>query len=62
VVDISLLSSNEGQSTWLAPVTRVSDTVYSRMGRLNSCRVQDMLRDVVVNDDIVTFGGVATAQ
>jgi hypothetical protein len=37
-------------------VTRLSDTVDSVTGRLNSAGVQEMVADVAVSDEIVTTG------
>ena len=55
VATVSLLSVTWVQSAWPLPVSRVSDTVYSTTGRLNSGRVQEIVTDVAVSDDAVTF-------
>ena len=55
VVTVCLLSITWVQSAWLLPVSRVSDTVYSTTGRLNSGRLQEMVTDMAVSDDVVTI-------
>ena len=55
VYTAGLLSITPVQSTWPLPVTRVSDTVYSTTDRENIGRLKEMVTDVAVSDDVVTF-------
>ena len=53
-------SANEGQSIWL--FCRLTVTVYSATGRLNSGWVQVMVTDVAVGDGVEITGGKLPMQ
>ena len=61
VVTAGLLSIYSTQSTWPfpVPVTRVSDTEYPTAGRRSTGRLQEMMTDVAVSDDVVMSRPVA---
>ena len=53
VVTADVLPTFSVQSAWPLPVTRVSDTEYWTAGRRSSGRLQEMVTDVAVSDDVV---------
>ena len=57
MVILDLLSSTIVHNC-LAPVTRLSSTLYSSIGRLNGGWVQDRVTDVAVSDENVIFIGL----
>jgi hypothetical protein len=58
VTTSDLSCSKPVHCTWPLPVTRLSDTVY---GIGSSGRVQEMVTDVAVSDEVVTTGvGIST--